>query len=127
MTDFYDYREAVKNSVIDWLEEHKEEVEARHSQMGEDEFAEWVIDECMMSDSVTGNASGSYTFSTWKAEECLCHNLDLLVEVVEDYGGGAEYVGQAIMKGAETCDVTIRCYVLYEVVGQAIDEFFEED
>ena len=31
------------------------------------------------------------------------------------------------MKGAETCDVTIRCYVLYEVVGQAIDEFFEED
>lgn len=127
MTELYDYREAVKDSVIDWLEENKEEVEARHSQMDEYEFAEWVTDECVISDSVTGNASGSYTFSTWKAEECLCHNLDLFVEAVEDYCGGAEDVGQFIMKGAETCDVIIRCYVLNEVVGQAIEEFFEED
>ena len=63
MADLYDYREAVKDSVIDWLKDHKKEVEAHHSQMDEDEFAEWVIDECIISDSVTGNASGSYTFS----------------------------------------------------------------
>lgn len=126
MADFYDYREAVKDSVIDWLEEHREEVETRRSQEDEADFEEWVIDECIISDSVTGNASGSYTFSTWKAEECLCHNLDLLIEAIDEYGG-AEYVGQAIMRGAEYCDVTIRCYILYEVVGQAIEEFFEED
>lgn len=127
MAELYDYREAVKDSVIDWLDENREEVEARHSQMDEDEFAEWVTDECVISDSVTGNASGSYTFSTWKAEDCLCHNFDLLVEAVEDYGVGGEDVGRAIMQGAETCDVIIRCHVLYEVVGQAIEEFFEED
>lgn len=127
MAELYDYREAVKDSVIDWLEESREEVEARHSQMDEDEFVEWVTDKCVMSDSVTGNASGSYTFSTWKAEECLCHNFDLLVEAVGDYGGVAKDVGQFIMKGAETCDVIIRCYVLYEMVGQAIEEFFKED
>lgn len=126
MADFYDYHEAVKDSVIDWLEENKKEAEAHHNQMDEDEFAEWVTDECIMSDSVTGNASSSYTFSAWKAEDCLCHNLDLLVEAIKDYGGGAEDVGRAIMQGAETCDVIIRCYVLYEVVGQAIEEFFEE-
>lgn len=126
MAKLYDYREAVKDSVIDWLKENKEEVEAHHSQMDEDEFAEWVTDEYVISDSVTGNASGSYLFSTWTTEDCLCHNLDLLVEAVGEYGGGAEDVGRAIMQGAETCDVIIRCYVLYEVVGQAIEEFFEE-
>lgn len=127
MADLYDYRETVKNSVIDWLKEHRKEVEARHSQEDEADFEQWVTDECIMSDSVTGNASGSYLFSTWAAEDCLCHNLDLVVEAVKEYGGGAEDVGRAIMQGAETCDVIIRCYVLYEVVGQAIEEFFEED
>ena len=123
MTDFYDYREAVKESVIDWLEEHKEEVEARHSQMDEDEFAEWVTDECMMSDSVTGNASGSYTFSTWQAEENLCHNMDLLKEALEEFGCGIEY----LEKGAEACDVTIRCYLLSSAISEVIDELGLED
>lgn len=61
-------------------------------------------------DSVTGNASGSYTFNTWTAEEYLCHNFELL----EDFGCDMNYLG----RGAEACDVTIRCYLL----GQAINE-----
>lgn len=126
MIEAYDYREAVKNDVYKWMEENREEVEARHSQEDEADFEDWVISECMIRDDVTGNASGSYTFNTWKAEEYLCHNFDLLVEAVNDYGG-AEWVGKAIEQGAEYCDVTIRCYVLYEMAAQAIEEFFEEN
>lgn len=126
MAEFYDYREAVKNSVIDWLKDNREEVEAKRSQEDEADFEEWVVDECIISDSVTGNVSGSYTFDAWCAEEYLCHNLDLLVEAINEYGD-AEDIGQAIMRGAEYCDVIIRCHMLYKVVGQAIEEFFEED
>ena len=35
-------------------------------------------------DSVTGNASGSYTFSAWQAEENLCHNFELLTDALEE-------------------------------------------
>lgn len=40
--------------------------------------------------SVTGNAGGSYTFNAWKAEEYLCHNLDLLAEANEEFGGSSD-------------------------------------
>lgn len=45
-----------------------------------DELEEKANDNLWADDSVTGNASGSYTFSIWQAEEYLCHNLDLLTE-----------------------------------------------
>ena len=45
-----------------------------------EELEEIANDELWADDSVTGNASGSYTFSTWKAEENLCHNMDELEE-----------------------------------------------
>lgn len=54
---------------------------------------------------MTGNASGSYTFSTWEAEENICHNLDLL---------------------AEACDVTIRCYLLGQAIAEALEEIADE-
>ena len=64
-------------------------------------------------DSVTGNTSGSYTFNAWKAEEYLCHNLDLLAEANEEFGCSSDILSD----GAEMCDVIIRCYLL----GQAIE------
>lgn len=53
-----------------------------------DELEELANDKLWADDSVTGNGSGSYFFSTWKAEEALCHNLDLLTEACEEFGGG---------------------------------------
>jgi hypothetical protein len=72
---------------------------------------------------VTGNASGSYTFSTWQAEENLCHNLDLLGEALKEFGDGADF----LEKGAEACDVTIRCYLLGQAISEALDEVETED
>lgn len=74
-------------------------------------------------DSVTGNASGSYTFSTYKAEENLCHNLDLLAEALQEFGCGLDYL---LNKGAEAADVTIRCYVLSACIAQVVEEYAEE-
>ena len=74
-------------------------------------------------DSVTGNGSGSYTFSAWKAEENLCHNMDELEEACNEFG---QDIGEAVKQGAEYCDVTIRCYLLGQAISAAIDELEEE-
>ena len=45
-----------------------------------EELEEHLNEVLFTEDSVTGNASGSYTFNTYEAEENICHNLDLLGE-----------------------------------------------
>ena len=89
-------------------------------QLGDrEEFYNKLHDDLWVCDSVTGNASGSYTFSTWQAEENICHNLYLLKSAVEEFG---DSLGEAVYKGAEYCDVTIRCYLLGSVLYQVLDE-----
>lgn len=73
-------------------------------------------------DSVTGNASGSYTFNAWKAEEYLCHNLDLLAEANEEFGGSSDILSD----GAEMCDVTIRCYLLWQAIENVAPDMWQD-
>ena len=115
----YNYREAVKNDIIDYINDHDVKVTSSNR----DEVYEQLYDEMFISDSVTGNASGSYTFNTWKAEENLCHNLDLLGEALSEFGSDPA----KIMESPEACDVTIRCYLLSEMLGEVLDELEEDD
>ena len=114
----YNYYENVKKDAKNYILENYTKEEITRSGM-----VNKLYDELFIADSVTGNASGSYTFNTWQAEENIAHNMDLLAEAVEDFGGT---VGEAIEKGAEYCDVTIRCYMLGQVLGDAIEETKEE-
>lgn len=103
----YNYYESMKEDIREYLE-------------GTDErdFNK-LYDEMFLEDSITGNASGSYTFNTYEAEENICHNQDLLKEALEEFGG--DY-GEALEKGAEYCDVTIRCYLLGQVLTEVLEE-----
>ena len=114
----YDYKEAVKNDVLDYIN-------------GEIDFAEFdTLEELeehlnevlFVHDSVTGNASGSYTFNSWEAEENICHNLDLLAEALEEFGGSLDI----LKDGAEAADVTIRCYLLGQSIAEALEELEDE-
>lgn len=105
----YDYLSAVESDVREYIENNVN----FHDYSDLDEMKEDLNEKLFVEDSVTGNASGSYTFNTWKAEEYLCHNLDLLAEANEEFGGSSDILSD----GAEMCDVTIRCYLL----GQAIE------
>lgn len=115
----YDYREAVKNDVMEYV---KNEIDFSNFDTLE-ELEEHLNEELWTVDSVTGNVSGSYTFSTYEAEENICHNLDLLGEALEEFGSGADYL---ITNGAEAADVTIRCYLLGECIAAALEEL-EDD
>lgn len=114
----YNYFEAVKEDVRNYIEENKDGLSGRDR----DEVEEELNDELFITDSVTGNASGSYTFNYWTAEEYLCHNLDLAQEAYEEFG----YDGVDLGKGAEVIDVTIRCYLLSRAIGEVLDECWED-
>lgn len=114
----YDYQQAVKDDIRQYIEDHDVKVTTSNRE----ELESSLYDEMFISDSVTGNASGSYTFNTWQAEENLCHNLDLLKEACEEFGSDCN-----ILESAEGCDVTIRCYLLGQVLGEVLDELEEDD
>lgn len=116
--DRYDYYETIKNDIKEYIKENDIDVTS------EDFDRDDLCDHLWVDDSVTGNGSGSYTFSTWKAEENLCHNWDLLKEALEDFG---ETDVNILEKGAEWCDVTIRCYLLGRCLDEVIDEIEEEE
>lgn len=118
----YNYRSEMESDVRTWIFDNysKEELLER-LENDRDDFAQELNDAMWCADSVTGNASGSYTFNTWKAEENLCHNLDLLEEALEEFGGGEEAILDVLKKGAENCDVTIRCYLLGQVIEDVLD------
>lgn len=115
----YDYREAIKNDILEYI---KYEIDFNDFE-DLDELSEQLNEDLWTVDSVTGNASGSYTFNTYQAEENICHNLDLLGEALREFGCGADYL---IKNGAEACDVTIRCYLLSECIAEALEEI-EDD
>lgn len=81
----------------------------------EEGLEEELNDRLFIEDSVTGNASGSYTFNAWQAEENLCHNWDLLEQACNEYGIDSS----VIEKGAEYCDV-FRCYLLPQAIAQVL-------
>lgn len=109
----YDYVEAVKNDIREYLKDKG----VGYVDPDGDERQE-LEDAMFVADSVTGNASGSYTFSTWKAEENLCHNSDLLKEALESFDG--EFTSP------EGNDVTIRCYLLNQCFRAVLEEWNEE-
>lgn len=115
----YDYYQAIKNDVLEYINENYTTEELKNHLGDRDDFYEKLNDDLWICDSVTGNASGSYTFNTWKAEENLCHNLDLLKDALDEFGNTLTY---ALERGAEYCDVTIRCYLLGSVLYEVLNE-----
>lgn len=115
----YNYLEAVTNDAKSSILENMDMWEWHNREELEENANDWL----WTADEVTGNGSGSYTFSTWQAEENLCHNMDQLEDACNEFG---QDIGEAVKQGAEYCDVTIRCYLLLQAISAAIDELEEE-
>jgi len=113
----YNYLENEIEDIKEYIRENYEKEEI------EDLNSEELYEDLWIEDSVTGNGSGSYTFNTWKAEEYICHNMDLVQEAYEEFG----YDGIPKDTGAEAMDVTVRCYLLGQAIEKALEELKEEN
>jgi len=119
---FYDYLEAVKDDVKEYI---KNEVNVG-DYSDRDEMRERLYDTLFCEDSVTGNASGSYTFNSYKAKEYIESDpeaYDYIRELVSEYGIDAETTADKFLnEDWEYWDVSIRCYLLYQAVDKALEE-----
>ena len=118
MADRYNYMEVMTEDIKNYIS--NEITLSDYSDR--DELEEYLNDTLWINDSVTGNASGSYTCNTWYAEENICHNLDLLEEALKEFGCEVNI----LEKGAEWCDVTIRCYLLGQAIAEVLDDMKDE-
>ena len=119
----YNYLEAMKSDIMDYI----------HNEVNTNEFAsreeleESLNDDLWTVDSVTGNGSGSYTFSRSEAEEYVNDNNDLLREAISEFCVDSETVAEKFLDADyEYFDVTIRCYLLGQAISEALDDM-EDD
>ena len=115
----YNYLEAVKEDIKNYLLDNISEYDTSDL----DDFKETLYDDLWTEDSVTGNASGSYTFNNEEAKGYVGDNLDLMVEAFKEFDDTSRLLDCLENFDFETIDVTIRCYLL----GQAIDEVLDEE
>lgn len=119
----YNYMEAVKEDVKNYID-----CEINFADFYSlEELEEKLNDELWTDDSVTGNASGSYTFNREQAKEYVLDNMDLLNEMCLEFGIDAETIGQKFLDNEyEWMDVSIRCYLLGAAISEVLDDL-EED
>lgn len=115
----YNYREHIKADVVDCLDLFDvggyDDVE---------EFAQKMEEELWVMDSVTGNGSGSYTFSREDAKKNVLDNIDLLHQVCGAFDIADYEIGKRFLEEDwEYFDVTIRCYLLSEVCWEVAEEY----
>lgn len=119
----YNYLEAMKSDIKDYI---KNEVNTSNYS-DRKELENDLNDILWNEDSVTGNASGSYTFNRADAKEYADNNMDLLVEACKEFGIDNETVCKKFFaEDWEYFDITIRCYLLNKAISEALDEI-EDD
>lgn len=119
----YDYLENEKEDILNFLDENvdlERDFSDGKGLLYVDSLRESLEDSLWIEDSVTGNASGSYTFDSEKAREYVEDNKDLLEEAYKELESdlGKDYIND----NYEIMDITIRCYLLYQAIDAALEE-----
>ena len=119
----YDYREAVKSDVLEYI---KDEINFEEFDSLE-ELEEKLNEDLWTADSVTGNASGSYTFNRVQAQIYILDGMDELEEAAREFDIDPATIGDKFLESDwEYFDVTIRCYLLGECIAAALEEIEDE-
>ena len=119
-----DYKEETRDNIKEYIKENydKEDLE-----FVSDRFIDNLRDSLFLADSVTGNASGSYTFNSYEAEQNVQGIIwdDEFIDALKFAYG--EDIGDCMKLGAEGVDVTARCLALdYIDLKEVINEVYEE-
>lgn len=111
---FKEYKEEIKSDIRNYLTENN---------LWDKDY-DILYDYLWIEDSVTGNGSGSYTFSRYQAEENVKDVIfdKELLDLFKEFGDDRV----PLEKGAEFIDVSIRCFLLGECLDAVLEEHEEE-
>ena len=121
----YDYREALKADIKQYIEDNGTWLELED--LDQYELYERLKDNLWTEDSVTGNGSGSYTFNRYEAKKNLEGNEDLVRLMCEEFRIPAKTIAEKFLnEDYEYFDVSVRCYLLGECIQEVIEELANE-
>ena len=117
------YMDQMKEDILEYIKEEGITVTSENRE----EVEEKLNDDLWNNDSVTGNASGSYTFNSYKAMEYVVDNMELVQEMVSEFCIDAATVAEKFLNEEwEYFDVSIRCYLLGSAISETLDDIIEE-
>ena len=115
----YDYLEAMVTDVMDYVTDDVE----LNDFLDREELEQHLNDVLFIEDCVTGNTSGSYTFSSNQAKEYVLDNIYLLNDAIYEGFLDSDTVGEKFLEEDwEYFDVNIRCFMLGKAISDALDE-----
>lgn len=118
----YNYYDAMENDIKNYIEEN-----INLEDYTREELEEELNDQLWVCDSVTGNASGSYTFCRAIAKDYVIDNMDLCIDALKEFCVEPETIAEKFLaEDWEYFDLTIRCYMLGECICKVLDEYEEE-
>lgn len=122
----YNYYEAMKEDIKNYIAENYTEEDICEKMLDLDDFSEELNNDLWAFDGVTGNGSGSYTFSRAKAKEYIfsgAENVELLREALKEFCVESDTIAEKFLSEEwEYFDVTIRCYILGGVINNALED-----
>ena len=122
------YFEAVKEDVKEYIRNNYSAEEINRDFEDKDDFIESLNDTLWIEDSVTGNGSGSYTFSRAKAKEYVFADIETVAEALKEFCVEAGTISEKFLhEDWEYFDVTARCYCLYSAIAEVVEEIAEAD
>lgn len=118
------YLEEVTEDVKNYIENEidLDDYRDEDGEIDRDELEEYLNDTLWIEDSVTGNASGSYTFNSARAKENVFADLDSVKEAFEEFGEKDRFADLFFNEEWETIDVITRCALLGQAIGEALDD-----
>ena len=120
------YLDMVKEDVKNWIDENIDYIDD-DVKADKDALFEYLNDNLWTEDSLTGNASGSYTFNSWDAENYVKADMDTVKEALNEFFVPAETIAEKFLnEDWEYFDVTARCYVLESAIYEVLEDMEEE-
>lgn len=127
--NFESYLESVKEDVRNYLEnDYDLQADIQSGQFQDmDDIETYLYDTLWINDSVTGNASGSYTFNRSEAKAYVMSDTETVTEALQEFGVSSEEIAERFLsEDWEYLDVTARCYVLGSAIAEVLDEIRDE-
>ena len=122
----YNYYEAMKEDIKNYIAENYTAEELNEKMLDFGDFSEELNDDLWTVDSVTGNGSGSYTFSSSTALDYILsdsENVDLLREALKEFCVDGDTIAKKFLSEEwEYFDVTVRCYILGGVINEVLED-----